>query len=152
MQKVTIAQDAPGVDILKGGDMETASAQFWTKLNTGGTQTTIEFTGGALKFSNTGNTNGAIYQAVNVKAGREYTFSGTVKGGGATNTWFEVYIGKTVPVQGTDYSDNKFIALNTWSGCGGSAFDGDLAVIGCDGSGKGLGAKSNSRQQAPYTL
>lgn len=141
VQKVTIAQDAPGVDILKGGNMEAGAEAFWTKLNTGGTQTTIEIANGVMKFSNTGNTNGAIYQAVTVKAGKEYTFSGTVKGGGATNTWFEIYIGATAPAQGSDYSDNKFIALNTWSGCGGAAFDGDLAIIGCDGTAKGKEGK-----------
>jgi hypothetical protein len=138
-QTITIANDYPGVEILKGGNMDAASQANWTILNTGGTQTSITFTNGALKFSNTGNTNGAIYQALSVKAGKKYTFSADVAGGGATNTWFEVYVGKTVPTQGSDYSDNKFIALNTWSGCGGSAFSGNLALIGCDGSGAGKG-------------
>lgn len=141
VQKINIAQDAPGKDIVKGGDMEAASAALWTVLNTSGAQTTIEFTGGVMKFSNTGNTNGAIYQAVTVKANKEYTLSATVKGGGATNTWFEVYIGTKAPVQGSDYSDNNFVALNTWAGCGGSAFDGDIATLACEGSGKGKSGK-----------
>lgn len=136
-QTVTIANDYPGVEVLQGGNMEGASQSNWTVLNTGGTQTNIAFTNGVLKFSNTGGSNGAVYQAVNVKAGKTYTFSADVAGSGATNTWFEIYLGKTVPTQGTDYTDNKYISLNTWSGCGGSAFTGNLALIGCDGSGTG---------------
>lgn len=135
-QKVTIPRDAPTIDILKGGDMEAGSEAHWTLLNTGGTQTAITIEGGVMKFSNTGDSNGAIYQAVEVIADREYTFSGIVKGNGAQNTWFEVYYGTKEPVQGADYTGTKFIALNTWSGCGTIPFDGDLVEIGCDGDGK----------------
>lgn len=140
-QAVTIANDLPGTDILKGGNMEAGSEAHWTILNTGGAQTTIAFAGGALKFSNTANSNGAIYQAINVVAGKEYTFSGKVKGSGATNSWFEVVFGTTAPVQGADYSGTKWNSMNTWSGCGLLPFNGDLAEIGCDGDGKGKGGK-----------
>jgi PKD repeat protein len=136
-QTITIANDYYGVEKLQGGDMETASQSKWTLLNTGGTQTGIAFTNGVLKFTNSGDANGGIYQAVNVIAGKKYTFAADIAGGGATNTWFEIYFGKTVPVQGTDYSDNQYIAMNTWAGCGVSPFSGNLATIGCGGTGAG---------------
>lgn len=138
VKKITIAQNARTQDILKGGNMEAGSEQFWTVLNTGGTQTAIKFENGKLNFSNTGNSNGAIYQEVNVKAGKFYVFSGLVSGDGATDSWFEVVFGTTAPVQGSDYSGTKFNSLNTWSGCGKVPFrDKDLAFFGCDGSGVG---------------
>lgn len=140
-QKVNIANDIPAVDILKGGDMSAGSEASWTILNTGGTQTSIVFTGGVLKFSNTGNSNGAIYQAIPVKAGKEYTFSADIKGGGAMDTWFEVVFGTTEPEQNKDYSGTKYIAMSTWSGCGTVPFEGEFASIGCDGTGKNQGGK-----------
>ncbi len=136
-QAITIARDYDGVEKLQGGDMETTSQSKWTVLNTGGTQTGIAFTNGVLKFTNSGDANGAIYQAVNVIAGKKYTFAADIAGSGATNTWFEIYFGKTVPVQGFDYSDNQYIAMNTWAGCGVSPFSGNLATIGCGGNGAG---------------
>jgi hypothetical protein len=136
-QNVSIPVDVPVKDILKGGDMEAGSEQYWTKLNTGGIQTLIDFNNGVMTFNNTGNSNSAIYQAIKVTAGKEYIFSGTVKGNGATNSWFEVYFSTTVPKQGSDYSGTKYIGLSTWDGCGAVPFDGNLAEIGCSGSGKG---------------
>jgi hypothetical protein len=142
-QNVTVTADAPVADILKGGDMEAGSEQYWTLLNTGGPQTAIAVTNGVMQFGNTGDSNGAIYQKLKVIPGREYTFSGNVKGNGATNSWFEVYFGTKAPAQGADYAAGtdiiKYISLNTWSGCGAVPFDGNLATIGCDGDGKGKG-------------
>lgn len=128
-QKLTVPNDAPVINLLNTTD--------WTILNTGGTQTTITNTDGTLNFSNTGNSNGAIYQMVMVKPNTAYTVSANVKGSGATNTWFEVYCDTIAPVQGADYGGKKYVALNTWSGCGNLPFDNDIAVIGCDGDGKG---------------
>ena len=136
-QKITIANDAPTIDIIKGGDMSDATASNWTLLNTGGTQTSIAIANGVMTFSNTGNSNGAVYQMVMVKAHTPYTFAGTVKGSGATNSWFEVYCDTIAPVQGKDYGGTKYNSLNTWSGCGSIPFDGNIAEIGCDGAGKG---------------
>lgn len=149
---VSIAADYPGQEILQGGDMSSSSAQYWTLLNTGGTQTSIQFTNGALQFSNTGDANGAIYQAVQVKAGKTYIFSANVKGDGATNTWLEVYFGTTVPKQGSDYTDNNFISMNTWSGCGGSPFNGNIATIGCGGSGVGKSGRMTFSQSGTVYL
>jgi hypothetical protein len=137
-QNINVPQDAPVTDILQGGDFSDASK--WTVLNTSGTQTTIDLSGGAAVFSNgtaSTNTNGAIYQAINVKANTYYILHANVQGSGANNTWLEFYVGTTVPSQGSDYSDNKFTSMNTWTGCGKVPFNGDIAQIGCDGTGAG---------------
>src|SRR5690606_15106738 len=62
-----------------------------------------------------------------------------VSGSGATNSWMQVYFGTTAPVDGVDYGDGMYTGLNTWDGCGSSAFNGNLAVLGCQGGGSGNG-------------
>lgn len=139
-QNVTIPIDVPVKDILLGGDMGPDSDQYWRKLDVGGapeSHTSIEISNGVMNFNNTGNSNGAIYQAIKVTAGKEYIFSANVKGDGAKNSWFEVYFSTTAPKQGSDYSGNKYIGLSTWDGCGAVPFNGKLEEIGCSGSGKG---------------
>lgn len=135
-QSVTIAQDMPGVNLVQGGD-DMSDASDWQVLNTGGDQTTVNFTDNGAVFNSDGNSNGGIYQAIQVQAGVKYQFSANVQGSGCTNTWFEIYFGTSQPVSGQDYTDNKFVSLNTWSGCGTSAFNGDISSIGCAGNGTG---------------
>lgn len=136
-QKVNIAADMPAVDILKGGSMDDAAA--WTQNPIGGSPSVITIANGVMKFTNTGDSNGAIYQELTVKAGRQYTLSADISGGGATNTWFELVIGTAKPVSGTDYAGKAFLAMNTWAGCGNAPFSGNFATVACDGDGKGKG-------------
>ncbi|HEX9511968.1 MAG TPA: hypothetical protein VF939_15865 [Puia sp.] len=143
-QIVSVATDDPGINVLQGnssGALDASSASAWTALNTGGAQTTFNFTAQGLNISNTGNTNGGVYQAVQVKAGVPYTFDATLQGAGASNSWLEFYLGTAAPAQGSDYSNNKYNSLNTWAGCGGSSFSGDINTIGCSGTGVGQGGK-----------
>lgn len=80
-----------------------------------------------------------VYQAVQVKAGRKYKIDMHVKGSGATDVWYEVYVGTVAPAQGSDYSNGGVkLALNTWTGCGKSAFDGQLSQIACVSSNGGV--------------
>lgn len=134
-QIVQVAADDPGINVLQNPTLNTAAN--WTTLSTGGTMTTVNFTAQGLNLSNGSgsNTNGAVYQAVTVKAGVPYTFSANVQGAGATNSWIEFYFGKTAPTQGKDYSDTKLWSLNTYSGCGKSAFNGNVVAMSCAGSG-----------------
>lgn len=136
-QVVSVAGDDLGNTVIAGGTLNTASASSWTTLNVGGAQTTFTWTASGLVLSNTGNTNGAVYQAIQVQAGVTYTFSAIVSGSGMTNSWVEFYIGANAPTQGSDYtySQDKIYSLNTWSGCGGSSFNGNVATVGCNGSG-----------------
>lgn len=140
------------VDILKGGDMETGAAAHWTVLNTGGAQTSIQFAGGKLVFSNTGNSNGAIYQAIAVKKGMEYGFAGHVKGSGAQNSWFEVVIGTAQPTQGSDYSGFKLVSLNTWAGCGIAPFDRNLTQLSCSSDGDNTGIYKPDADKTIYLV
>nr|WP_294899452.1 hypothetical protein [uncultured Pedobacter sp.] len=77
-----------------------------------------------------------VYQTVEVRANKHYKIDLKVKGSGATDTWFEVYVSQTAPVQGSDYTaGGTRIGLNTWNGCGKTSFDGLLSAIKCSGSG-----------------
>jgi PKD repeat protein len=136
-QTVTVANNDPGVNILNDPTLTAAGDTAWTLLNTGGSQTTFNFSASGLNLNNTtnSNTNGGVYQAVQVKAGVSYIFAATVSGQGATNSWIEFYLGTTVPTQGSDYTDTKFASMNTWSGCGTGAFSGNVVTIGCAGNG-----------------
>src|SRR5579872_755704 len=138
-QIVSVANDDLGNTVIAGGMLNTASASSWSTLNTGGPQTTFTFTNNGLVLSNSGNTNGGVYQAIQVQAGVTYTFSAIVSGSGINQSWVEFYIGATVPTQGSDYSDNKIYSLNWWAGCGKTSFDGNVVSIGCSGSGPNTG-------------
>lgn len=151
-QIVAVAADDPGINVLQNGAL--TSATGWTTLNTGGTQTTINFTSQGLNLSNGANssTNGAVYQAVNVKAGVPYTFTANVQGAGATQTWVEFYIGTTAPAQGSDYTDTKLWSINTWSGCGNGSFNGNIVTIGCSGKGSASGQVNFSSDRSVYVV
>ena len=76
----------------------------------------------------------AIYQEMEVEPGAIYKLDLHVKGSGATNTWFEVYVSDKAPVQNADYAQGPIrLGLNTWTGCGKTAFDGMLSSISCGG-------------------
>lgn len=151
-QIVSVAADDPGINVLQNGAL--TSPTGWTTLNVGGTQTTINFTSQGLNLSNGANstTNGAIYQAINVKAGTPYTFTANVQGAGASQTWVEFYIGVTAPTPGSDYTDTKLWSMNTWSGCGVGPFNGNVVTIGCSGSGASSGQISFSSDKTVYLV
>lgn len=77
-----------------------------------------------------------LYQAVEVVGGKPYNVDMKVSGPGSTETWFELYLSPTPPVQGTEYTaDGIRMQLNTWAGCATSSFEGQLSAVGCGGSG-----------------
>jgi hypothetical protein len=127
------------VDLIEGGDMSDPGA--WTIETAGMTATTTEFVDGKVVFTNGANsqTNIKLYQAIEVEAGKTYTFSANIKGAGATNSWVEVLFGTEAPAVDTDYSDGMYTGLNTWDGCGSTAFDANIAVFGCKAGAAGLG-------------
>ena len=151
-QVVSVANDDLGNTVIQGGTLDTASAQYWTTLNTGGPQTTFTFTSTGLVLSNTGNTNGGVYQAIQVQSGVNYKFSAVVSGSGITDSWVEFYIGATVPTQGNDYTDNKIYSMNWWSGCGIKPFDGNVVSIGCSGSGPASGTVTFATSGTYYVV
>jgi len=151
-QIVQVAADDPGINVLQNGAL--TSSTGWTTLNVGGTQTTINFTAQGLNLSNGSgsSTNGAIYQAVTVKAGVPYTFTANVQGAGASNTWVEFYFGTSAPTQGSDYTDTKLWSMNTYSGCGKTAFNGNVVAIGCSGTGAKSGQVTFSKSETIYVV
>src|SRR6185312_543608 len=89
-QVVSVANDDLGNTLIAGGMLNTASSSSWTFLNTGGTATTFTFGANGLVLSNTGsgaNTNGGVYQAIQVQAGVNYKFSAIVQGAGINASW-----------------------------------------------------------------
>lgn len=117
---------------------EIVTANWTSMVITPGASFTVNADGSALAMGNGGHAE--IWQAVTVLANKPYKIDMNVAGSGASNTWFEVYVGKSKPLQRNDpnYSDyndgGKLLSLNTWAGCGGSPFNGALSVISCTGN------------------
>ena len=137
-QTVTVATSDPkSGNLVKGGKMQAGDDSYWTHFVIGGGQQIVFDGSKGVMTANESNYNqGAVYQALTLTAGQKYSVDMIVSGSGATNTWFEVWVGSAQPVAGSDYnSGSKIISLNTWSGCGGGAFNGKLSAISCSGSG-----------------
>ncbi len=138
----------PKVNLIKGGDMTAASAAYWTTvlqdngIGSGRTPATIVFNG-VLSWSNgTGSvtSNEAVYQAIQVTAGKNYRFSADVTSPGtATNSFYEIYFGMAKPSAGSTYNDNYYIGFNTWNAnsCSKIPARGNMALVGCIGPGIG---------------
>jgi hypothetical protein len=136
--KLTYESTGPA-NLVVNGNM--SSEVGWVIAGAGAPNlTSVEYTDGGLRFTNgavTTQSNVLVYQPITLETGKEYTMSADVSGSGATNSWFEIFLGKTVPADGTDYSDGKQKALSTWDGCATSAFEGDIFEVGCAGDGTG---------------
>jgi len=134
-KKVTVT--APP-NLVQGGKFDVGDESKWTVMTlTPGV--TISFAGEKAVWKGSGGGHAGIYQAIEVEANKKYQVNMVVSGSGATDTWFEVYVGKAVPQQGRDYNDGgKRLAINTWNGCGTTAFSGPLTAISCDGTGGGV--------------
>jgi hypothetical protein len=134
-QPVTVATSDPVAgNLVQGGKFNAGDDGKWTMhpISAG-----VSFAMSNGKMVATGGNWGhaAIYQTIEVQANKKYKFSMIVSGSGATDTWFEVYFGTTAPVAGSDYNSGGIkLALNTWTGCGKTPFNGDLATIACDGA------------------
>ncbi|MNR07041.1 hypothetical protein D3C85_1231420 [compost metagenome] len=133
-QEVTIEEDFKGENLLQGGEMKPGDAASWTILDIG-SGVNWTFNNGSVTATGGNFGHQGIYQAINVEAGKTYKFDARVFGSGANDSWFELYINEKAPVAGQDYSGVPvLLGLNTWSGCGKSAFDDKLSVLSCNGS------------------
>ncbi|WP_158829253.1 PKD domain-containing protein [Mucilaginibacter lacusdianchii] len=139
-QDLTVATSDPvRGNLLQGAKMAPGDEAKWTTLNLSAVPLTLTYANNKLTFSGGASSHTGIYQAVQVQANKKYKVDMAVSGSGATDTWFEVYVGQAVPVQGQDYNDGGTrLALNTWNGCGKTAFSGKLSAISCGGSGGGV--------------
>lgn len=129
---------ATGMDVIVGGDMEDPGA--WTFYELGVTPTNYAFEDGAVKFTNANpaQSNIGMWQAVELEGGRSYQFSALVSGEGMFNSWMEVLIMDTEPVEGQDPSTGVIAGLNTWTGCGVGPFSGNLTTLSCVGDGNAV--------------
>lgn len=133
-QEVIVETSDPvaGNIVLGGKFADAEDHAKWTVLPISATGAAWTFNqGNASVYSSGGYAQQGIYQAIEVIKDKEYSIDMYVSGGAFTDTWFEVYAGKTVPVPGQDYTDNKIMGLNTWDGCAKAPFAGKLSTVGC---------------------
>lgn len=130
-QMVSIESDLLGPNLIQNGDFEGDDA--WTILPiSNGVE--VAFENGAVSWSGGGWGQEGIYQAIEVEANQVYQINMEVTCNGLSDSWFEVYAGKTVPVDGMDYTEGGIrLGLNTWDGCGAEPFEGLFTAFSCSG-------------------
>lgn len=130
---VVETSDPNAGNLVLGGKMNEGDAGNWNFVTyTAGV--TFSIVDGKMVASGGSWGHAGIYQALEIEGGKKYKVDMLISGSGATDTWYEVYVGKAVPVPGQDYNDGgKRLALNTWTGCGKVPFNGKFSVISCDG-------------------
>ena len=134
---ITVATSDPAAgNLVQGGKFETAADDAnWTRLTIGAPAIAWNMSGGKMVATGGSWGHSGIYQAITIQADKDYKFGMLVSGSGASDCWFEVYFGTVIPVQNSDYSSGgNQIGLNTWTGCGNTAFSGNIATIGCTGA------------------
>lgn len=130
---VVDTSDPVAGNLVVGGRMDNPDA--WTKLPINGGAMNFDITDGELHITGGSWGHNAVYQPIEVVAGRKYKLDLFVEGSGATDVWFEVYLGTSAPTPNNDYSDGGIrLGLNTWTGCAKTPFEGQLSSIGCTGS------------------
>jgi len=137
-QDVTIATSDPVAgNLVVGGKFQAGDDAKWIHFVVGGgNNMVINTSQGVMTSNQTGYQAGGIAQAITLTAGKKYKVDLNVSGSGMTNSWFEVWVGTAAPVNGQDYNNGiKPISLNTFAGCGSSAFNGALSNLSCAGSG-----------------
>jgi hypothetical protein len=137
--KVTPSDTAP--NLVQGGKFNAGDESKWTVLTiwTPTPGVTLSFTNGKAVWMGGNWGHMGIYQAIKVEANKKYQVNMNISGSGAFDSWFQVYVGLSVPQQGQEYTEGgSILGLNTWNGCGKTAFDGPLTTISCDGKNGGI--------------
>lgn len=127
-------------NIVIGGKLDTPDdVSNWTVLNISASGTAWAFSNGKATVTGGGWNQQGFYQAINVIEGKTYKIDMVCSStSGVSNTWFEVFCSTTAPVQNSDYSaDGARRNINTWDGCGTSAFSGKISSVGCNDSKNG---------------
>ena len=101
-------------NLVKGGKFEDATAHSeWTiqPISDSGASWVLN-DGSATIFSTSAWAQQGIYQSIEVEKDKEYAIDMKVSGGGGfIETWFEVYVGTTVPVDGVEYTSGRLTNL-----------------------------------------
>jgi hypothetical protein len=134
-QTITVPTSDPiSGNMILGGRFDTADeVSKWTihKISASGSQWV--FANGKATIVASGGSQQGVFQAVNVVAGQKYSIDMVASSDTAlVDTWFEVYVLNSIPVTGQDISGTVYRNINTWSGCGKSAFKGKVSSVGCD--------------------
>uniref|UniRef100_UPI00404A8120 PKD domain-containing protein n=1 Tax=Flavobacterium sp. TaxID=239 RepID=UPI00404A8120 len=133
VQTIVINEDFQGPNVLLNGEFNGTAPWIILPISDG---VNVSFDNNDAKWTGGGGGHVGIYQPFQVLANNLYQISMDIKGGPLTDSWFEVYVGMQVPVDGQDYTDGGMrLTLNTWAGCGNTPFDDDFSAISCAGSG-----------------
>jgi hypothetical protein len=145
-QDISVATSDPSAgNLVLGSNMAASDDAFWNHI-TISNGVTFAIDNGKMVAKGGGYGHAGIWQAIDVVAGRKYQIDMNVDGSGASDTWFEVYFGTKQPVNGSDYSDGGArLAINTWTGCGKTPFNGKLSAIQCAGSGNVVTAAATGK-------
>lgn len=152
---ITFTTGKSQTNLIQGGTMEIGDEDSWS-LSTLETdesnsssyefgfenETPSDGEGGCLHFTITNSgTNGAhlmFYQEITIKQGASYIFDMDARAiQSMNNSWFEVYLGETEPIDGADYGAGQIpLGGFKWSGWDENCtdldlFDGSLREIGC---------------------
>jgi hypothetical protein len=126
-------------NLVKGGKFNAGDESKWTVLTIASPGVTVGFTDGKAVWKGGSWGHMGIYQAIQVEAKKNYQVNMNISGSGASDTWFQVYVGQTVPQQGKDYTDGgSLLGLSTWDGCGKTPFDGPFTTLSCGGKNGGI--------------
>lgn len=150
---VVPTSDPVAGNIIQGGRFDTpAEVAKWTILPISSTGAQWVFANGKATIVASGGSQQAFYQAVNVVAGQKYSIDLVASSATAlVDTWFEVYMLDTLPAPGGDVSGTIYRNINTWDGCGKTAFGGKVSAIGCN-SGKNAGIYTATSTGTVYLL
>ena len=133
VKTVSIEKDIIGPNLVENGELE--GDDSWNVLSISG-GVDVEFKNGTAVWTGGGGGHVGIYQPVSIEANTVYQVNMDIAGSGLTDSWFEVYVGTVVPMDGVDYTDGGMrLGLNTWNGCGVDPFDSSFSAISCQGDG-----------------
>ncbi len=137
---VVPTSDPVAGNIIQGGRFDTPEeVAKWTIFPISSTGAQWVFANGKATIVASNSNQQGFYQAVNVVAGQKYSIDLVASSATALeDTWFEVYMLTSLPAPGNDVSGTIYRNINTWDGCGKTAFGGKVSAIGCN-SGKNSG-------------
>lgn len=136
---VVPTSDPVAGNIIQGGRFDTPDEiSKWTIFPISSTGAQWVFANGKATIVASDSKQQAFYQAVNVEAGQKYAIDMVASSAtGLEDTWFEVYMLNSLPAPGNDVSGSVYRNINTWDGCGKTAFGGKVSAIGCNASKNG---------------
>ncbi|WP_047245249.1 PKD domain-containing protein [Maribacter thermophilus] len=126
------SSDPVAGNLVRGGKFENENDHAeWTILNISASGASWTFNENSATITASDYNQQAIYQAIEVVAGREYEIDMFISGDGNDEAWFEVFASTVEPVQWSDYGNDVVMGLNTWTGCGTGTLSDFLSSTGC---------------------